>query len=106
MDWLAAVFSYGHPRSLTYPVVMWSTFVLAAAFTLTAAFTRTAAFWLNVAFNNITLLDPGSWAPDQAHHNFHLYDVGLTPPQTVAPYAHNGAHTKTRYHAVVTGCRH
>ena len=34
MDWLAAVFSYGHPHSLTYPVVMWSTFVLAAAFTL------------------------------------------------------------------------
>ena len=34
MDWLAAVFSYGHPHSLTYPVVMWSSFVLAAAFTL------------------------------------------------------------------------
>lgn len=34
MDWLAAVFSYGHPHSFTYPVVMWSTFVLAAAFTL------------------------------------------------------------------------
>ena len=34
MDWLAAVFSYGHPHSLTYPVVIWSTFVLAAAFTL------------------------------------------------------------------------
>ena len=34
MDWLAAVFSYGHPHSLTYPVVMWSTFVLAAAITL------------------------------------------------------------------------
>jgi hypothetical protein len=34
MDWLAAVFVYGHPDSLTYPVVMWSTFILAVAFTL------------------------------------------------------------------------
>lgn len=34
MDWLAAVFSDGHPDSLTYPVVMWSTFILAVAFTL------------------------------------------------------------------------
>lgn len=34
MDWLAAVFVYGHPDSITFPVVMWTTFVLAAAFTL------------------------------------------------------------------------
>lgn len=34
MDWLAAVFLYGHPDSITFPAVMWSTFVLSAAFTL------------------------------------------------------------------------
>lgn len=34
MDWLAAVFVYGHPDSILFPVVMWSTFVLSVAFTL------------------------------------------------------------------------
>lgn len=34
MDWVAAVFVYGHPNSIREPAVMWSTFILAAAFTL------------------------------------------------------------------------
>lgn len=34
MEWLKAVFIYGHPDSILVPVVMWSTFVLSTAFAL------------------------------------------------------------------------